>query len=200
MEVIKFHLPGSSLLTLSDQLNRYADHVHELNRIWWYEEGSTVKLERVFGELMQLALSEVAEAMEGFRKNLMDDHLPQYPMLWTELADGVIRILDSAGAYEWNIEYGKIDFLISPAHPNVAARLLNLSDLIIRTAHSCIEKDSRQWLTGNLIWHFIDQSFDIATTNGCPDFWQVVYDKLVYNRSRADHSYAARALPNGKKF
>lgn len=198
MEVQKFQLSGA--FSMSDDLNRYADHVHELNRIWWYEEGSTVKLDRVFGELMQLTLSEVAEAMEAYRKDLTDDHLPQYPMLWVELADGVIRILDSAGAYEWNIEYGKVDLLISPAHPNVAARLLNLSDLIIRIAHQCIEKDARAWLVGNLVWHFIDQSFDIATANGCPDFWQVVYDKLVYNRTRADHSYAARAQAHGKKF
>ena len=44
-----------------------------------------------------LIVSEIAEAMEGDRKNLMDDHLPYRSMLEVELADAVIRILDLAG-------------------------------------------------------------------------------------------------------
>ena len=41
-----------------------------------------------------LVVSEVAEAMEGDRKNLMDDHLPHRKMIEVELADALIRILD----------------------------------------------------------------------------------------------------------
>ncbi len=41
--------------------------------------------------------SELSEALEGDRKNLMDDHLPQFDMLTVELADVVIRIMDHAG-------------------------------------------------------------------------------------------------------
>ena len=43
--------------------------------------------------------SELSEAMEGVRKNQMDDHLPHRKMEEVELADCVIRILDYAGAY-----------------------------------------------------------------------------------------------------
>lgn len=42
--------------------------------------------------------SEVSEAMEGHRKNLVDDKLPHRPMIEVELADAVIRIADLAGA------------------------------------------------------------------------------------------------------
>lgn len=42
--------------------------------------------------------SEISEAMEGHRKGLMDDKLPQYPMVLVELADAVIREMDLAGA------------------------------------------------------------------------------------------------------
>lgn len=42
--------------------------------------------------------SEISEAMEGHRKNLKDDKLPQRPMLEVELADAMIRICDLAGA------------------------------------------------------------------------------------------------------
>ena len=45
-----------------------------------------------------LVVSEVAEAMEGHRKNLPDDKLPHRPMVEVELADAVIRIADLAGA------------------------------------------------------------------------------------------------------
>lgn len=49
------------------------------------------------GTKLMLAVTEVAEAMEGLRKNKMDDHLPQYPMMAVELADCVIRCFDQAG-------------------------------------------------------------------------------------------------------
>ena len=42
--------------------------------------------------------SEASEAMEGFRKEAMDDHLPQRKMAEVELADLVIRVCDLAGA------------------------------------------------------------------------------------------------------
>jgi NTP pyrophosphatase (non-canonical NTP hydrolase) len=49
------------------------------------------------GEKLMLIVSEVAEGMEGHRKNLMDDKLTDRRMLEVELADAVIRIADLAG-------------------------------------------------------------------------------------------------------
>lgn len=49
------------------------------------------------GERLMLMVSEIAEAMEGERKGLMDDHLPHRPMGEVELADAVIRIADYCG-------------------------------------------------------------------------------------------------------
>ena len=49
------------------------------------------------GEKLMLIVSEVAEGMEGDRKNLMDDKLPHRKMLEVELADAAIRIFDLAG-------------------------------------------------------------------------------------------------------
>ena len=49
---------------------------------------------REAGTMLMLIVSEVAEAMEGIRKGLKDDHLPDREMVEVELADAVIRIAD----------------------------------------------------------------------------------------------------------
>jgi NTP pyrophosphatase (non-canonical NTP hydrolase) len=47
--------------------------------------------------------SEISEAMEGHRKQLMDDKLPHRNSVEVELADAIIRILDLAGALEFDL-------------------------------------------------------------------------------------------------
>ena len=49
-------------------------------------------------EKLCLIHSEVSEAMEGHRKDRMDDKLPHRKMLEVEMADAVIRLADLAGA------------------------------------------------------------------------------------------------------
>jgi NTP pyrophosphatase (non-canonical NTP hydrolase) len=56
------------------------------------------------GERLMLIVTEIAEAMEGVRKNLMDDKLPHRPMVEVELADAVIRILDFSGAEGYDLQ------------------------------------------------------------------------------------------------
>ena len=54
-----------------------------------------------------LMVSEIAEGMEGFRKNLMDDHLPHLKMEHVELGgDLLIRLLDYCGG--WGIDIDKV--------------------------------------------------------------------------------------------
>lgn len=48
-------------------------------------------------EKLALIHSEISEALEGDRKSLMDDKLPQYTMLTVELGDAIIRIAHLMG-------------------------------------------------------------------------------------------------------
>lgn len=67
---------------------------------WWTDmaTGERRTLDQVnVPEKLMLIVSEVAEAMEGHRRNRMDDKLPDRPMLEVELADTLIRVFDLAG-------------------------------------------------------------------------------------------------------
>lgn len=84
-------------------LNDYSAESHGDNMQWWLDRDGN-KLDRNKGELLCLIHSEVSEAMEGERKNLMDDKLPHRRMAEVELVDALIRIFDYAGAFDYDLE------------------------------------------------------------------------------------------------
>lgn len=79
--------------------NRMASFVFAANREKGFWEGcedgidGTKKAEKI-----ALMHSELSEALEGIRKESMDDHIKTRTTEEVELADTVIRILDYAGA------------------------------------------------------------------------------------------------------
>lgn len=74
---------------------------------WW--DNTT---ERDIPRLLMLCVSELAEAMEGDRKDLMDTHLPDRKMIEVELADTLIRIFDMAGGLNLDVAGAMRDKLI----------------------------------------------------------------------------------------
>lgn len=85
-------------------LNTLSRDCHAANQHWWHDPKTGERLARNKGELLMLIVSEVAEAMEGERKNLMDDKLPHRKMAEVELADVLIRVFDYAGAYGFDLD------------------------------------------------------------------------------------------------
>jgi NTP pyrophosphatase (non-canonical NTP hydrolase) len=59
--------------------------------------------------MLALIHSEVSEALEGVRKDLMDDKLPHRKAVETELADALIRIFDLAGFLELDVAAAVIE-------------------------------------------------------------------------------------------
>lgn len=88
-------------------INRLASIIHygNKNKGFWPPEG------RNFGECIALIHSEYSEALEGHRKNEMDSHLPHRSSPEVEVGDGIIRSLDLAAGFGFDIGFAIIDKL-----------------------------------------------------------------------------------------
>lgn len=92
-------------------LNNLAKEIHEQNvkAGWWNDPVTGESLlgnantPYVIATKMLLIMSELSEAVEAYRKDLMDDKLPHRTGVETELADLQIRLFDVCGALKLDI-------------------------------------------------------------------------------------------------
>ena len=171
-------------------LNQLAIDVHAQNveAGWWDDYLPDNKGARFEGAMM-LTISEVAEAMEGHRKNLMDDHLPAELMFDVELADAMIRLFDLAGALE-------VDLDIMPEHPVNFDGLAgeDVPDKLYRLCRGLCQGSQSE-----IIRQGIYGLYDLAVYYNV-DIWRLIHEKREYNKTRADHKRENRAKEGGKKF
>lgn len=94
------------MILIEGAVTRLQNECHAAAKHWWMNpDGSDVRDNPLaFSNKLCLIHSEISEAMEGDRKNKMDDHLPHRPAREVELADALIRICDLGGAY--NLDLG----------------------------------------------------------------------------------------------
>ena len=70
----------------------------------WYQDPATgLPVERNVGEVIALMHSELSEALEAHRRDLMDDKLTDRPGIEVEFADCIIRIFDTAAAMKLDL-------------------------------------------------------------------------------------------------
>jgi len=160
-------------------------HQQNVDMGWWDNPRSIP----VFVDLFH---SELSEAMEGLRKNLMDDHLPQHPMFLVEVADFVIRVLDTLGANQYflNIHFSD-DVTDAPEFEGDDLELLAL-------LHWCVSK-YYETTTMQFLANAVQLAFMHVEKQGV-DLLGIINEKSEYNLHREDHKKENRETEHGKKF
>lgn len=179
---------------------------------WWDDPNRCVL------EVCQLIITEVSEATEGERKDLMDDHIPSRKMGEVELADALIRTLDLCGAYHIQIEgeYLVHNHDVSPGCP-IASNHFFVSRCVCAFGESvkkiaCTPSDDRETqetepfmcrnqkeLAKLHAGVLVATIMEVARIKGY-DIIAAMNEKIDYNKSRIDHKRSERQKQGGKKF
>jgi hypothetical protein len=185
-----------TLLHADTDFNALAKSVYTANASvgWWDNPHRNVY------ELLQLVVTEIAEATEGERKDLMDDHLPHRKMGEVELADALIRLLDMAGAWGWTYKPG-----ISPMLPRGLLSATNKGEVHFRLTQTitelgiAIQFGSEKTVISQRYTTAVDAILLAGGKFGY-DVLPAIQEKLAYNTQRLDHKRDVRMQEGGKKF
>ncbi len=173
-------------------LNKLAKEIHADNveAGWWDNP------DRCITECLMLVVTEIAEAVEGERKNLMDDHLPHRKMAEVELADTMIRLLDLAGKLNVNLDEDVEKFEWQKSH-SIGKKYFHLVNEVvflndqIGMSHDDLVADS----FNDVICFILNLGEHLGY-----DIESAIEEKRAYNKNRLDHKRENRAKENGKKF
>lgn len=177
--------------------NERAKVCHANNQQWWHDITTGATLYRNKGELIMLIVSELAEAMEGERKDLMDTHLPHRKMAEVELADVEIRTLDYVGAFNYDVDSVFHTVAIEATKDN---RPQALMDIVAEfTTAYLYEENGMSHAAACFIARGLKRTHMYAAKFGY-DISAAVAEKHEYNANREDHKKESRLAANGKKF
>ncbi len=194
-------------------IKKYAIEIHELNKRWWcnLETGEYKPEEREIIGLVNLFISEAAEMYEAIRKNTQSTKIPEFTGEAEELADLLIRIFDTIGGlrlYEDNAvepanystlaEYQAYSVQQCGYMLKASTKQRDVFELFKILTHvgNFIRPPTTMYLN---ILDTIDIIFVYAHKHNIP-LIDAVGAKLLYNKSRPDHTLEARRKQDGKKF
>jgi len=180
-------------------IDKYAQEIYAWNKqVGWWDEGDN----RCLFTCLQLISTEVAEATEGFRKDLMDDHLPHRKMEEVELADALIRTLDLGGY--WMSKYPNFKFkplylkghMYTRTHNTKGKQLLGINHDIINLSHSLLNTV----IKSSAAYSELVLSIIAVANNSGYDIETAMVEKMEYNKHRLDHKRENREKEGGKKI
>ncbi len=176
---------------MNRDINELARQVHSLNAKWWTDPVTLQPIKRNQFTLLALVISELSEALEGERKDLMDDKLPHRKMAEVEMADAKIRLLDFAAGFRIRIK----PFQFSETVPD------NKGHAIFKIMESVSEIPSTYSKPedGIHIGKIISKIESYCTKFGY-DLEGAFWEKMKYNETREDHTHEARKIAGGKQF
>lgn len=187
--------------------NEEARIVHENNKKWWIDIYTGAPLERNKFEMLMLVITELAEAAEGERKNLMDDHLPTRKMAEVELADAFIRMLDFAGGFNYNIQ----SEIINEVWNEDIQEIIKIYELPENKLQGLLDICLPVVILGQMLYGNASKK-EIEEVISAIFFFILGYarihnydiigayrEKNEYNKTRKDHSIEERLKENGKK-
>ena len=183
-------------------LNELSKQIHAQNKVagWWDNPDLCIY------QTLQLISTEIAEATEGERKNLMDVHLPHRRMGEVALADALMRALDIGGRYGWQVDEKTRPVQEAVSGMSIAGKHLYLNACLIGLTHRVRLNDRHSRSLEDpekaIIYHYSRLVKSIVEVAGSReyDIYSALLEKLEYNKTRVDHSKEMRAKPNGKKF
>ena len=176
---------------ISEVLNEMSERIHKQNvEVGWWDNPNPCIFEK-----LQLVSTEIAEATEAERKDLMDDKLPHRKGGEVELADALIRVLDLGGYLGLTFQdtltmggYYYRNWSIGKRHLEINAELVMFSSNLDGTE-----------TTKNNYSILIKTILDISDSLGY-DIITAAEEKIKYNLTRVDHKRENREKANGKKF
>jgi hypothetical protein len=169
-------------------LEELKNRVHAANAKWWVDINTGEPIERNRDELLMLVITELSEAVEGIRKDLMDDHLPHRKMEEVEIADAMIRLLDYCGGFDERVSYASeiINKSTKGSFEDSPSKAADIFDICYYVTAMEVEKSLISMYEYCNKWNL--------------DLFGSLEEKLAYNATRADHTHEARREVNGKKF
>lgn len=185
-------------------INKLSREIYAQNKkVGWWDN----KDQCVF-EKLQLVSTEIAEATEGERKGLMDDHLTHRKMGEVELADALIRVLDLAGHMEWSFVDGAGPHYFVDKANGIGKQHLGLNMALSALVTAMIFEKCLKQQVGSENGHYdvrfaysrLVTSIIYCASINSYDIFAAVEQKLIYNTKRLDHKRENRADAGGKKF
>ena len=191
---IDFDKLSKSIFIDHYNFNGLAKTIHDNNaKVGWWEGEQACIFQKI-----QMASTEIAEATEGARKNLMDDKLPHRKMEEVELADVFIRVLDLGGRMNLSYVVSWIETEWCDSSNSVGMQHLGINKALIQFAVQVYGESSAPVLSK--YYSTIINCILRVASNSDYDIMSAMHEKMEFNVTRPDHKLENRAKENGKGF